>query len=247
MINQYFLEVFGYVPRQGPGSKAETERAWSSLSELPQNPAILDIGCGKGAQTMDLCGLTEGHILALDNYPLFLEALQKRAQTEKLSHKITCFIGDMGALPFLPNQFDIIWAEGSMFIIGYKKALREWKNYLKRGGFLVFTDCVWLKENAPNELLDFWQSEGIELPTVRDILDTARKEAYETVSNFTIHTDSWIKEFYDPIEKALAHFRKLYPDNVEAIETFNAIQHEIDIYRTYHAYFGYEFFVLKKL
>lgn len=199
MINQYFLEVFGYVPRQGPGSKAETERAWSSLSELPQKPVILDIGCGKGAQTMDLCGLTEGHILALDNYLPFLEALQKRAQTEKLSHIITCLIGDMGALPFLPNQFDIIWAEGSM------------------------------------------------LPTVRDILDTARKEAYETVSNFTIHTDSWIKEFYDPIEKALAHFRKLYPDNVEAIETFNAIQHEIDIYRNYHAYFGYEFFVLKKL
>ncbi len=247
MINKYFFEVFGYIPRQGPGSKEETCRAWASLSGLPQRPSILDIGCGKGQQTMDLCSLTEGHILALDNYQPFIESLQKRVESKKLSHKITCLVGDMGALPFLSDQFDIIWAEGSMFIIGFQKALKEWKKHIKKGGFLAFSDCVWLKENPPKKLSDFWQSEGIELPKVDEILDTAKKEGYECILNFTIQPNSWKTEFYDYIEEALVHFWKQYPGNAEAIETFNSIQHEIDIYDAYQAYFGYEFFVLKKL
>ncbi|WP_373463197.1 hypothetical protein [Bacillus sp. SORGH_AS_0510] len=36
----------------------------------------------------------------------------------------------MKSLPYDEGQFDIIWSEGAIFIIGFEKGLREWKKYL---------------------------------------------------------------------------------------------------------------------
>ena len=39
----------------------------------------------------------------------------------------------MDALPFSPGEFDVIWAEGSIYNIGFERGLREWRQYLKPG------------------------------------------------------------------------------------------------------------------
>ncbi|MCH8498298.1 MAG: hypothetical protein LAT63_07460 [Marinobacter sp.] len=44
----YFLEIFGAVPRAGPGSSASTRRAYELIPDVPDAPRILDIGCGPG-------------------------------------------------------------------------------------------------------------------------------------------------------------------------------------------------------
>ena len=151
MINQYFLEVFESVPRQGPGSNEETQKAYSFLNNLPINPSILDIGCGKGKQTLELANISNGHIVALDMHKAFLTALQKSVSEKNLQDRITCLIGDMGEMPFLEEEFNVLWAEGAAFIIGFKQALINWKKFIKPGGYLAFSDCVWLKDNPPQE------------------------------------------------------------------------------------------------
>lgn len=48
------------------------------------------------------------------------------------------------ALPFSPGEFDVIWAEGSIYNIGFERGLREWRQYLKPGGIIAVTECSWL-------------------------------------------------------------------------------------------------------
>jgi methylase of polypeptide subunit release factors len=59
---------------------------FSLLFGLPENPGILDIGCGSGMQTIDLALLCpKARITAVDIYPLFLAGVQERAKTAGVS------------------------------------------------------------------------------------------------------------------------------------------------------------------
>lgn len=246
MVNKYFLEVFESVPRQGPGSDEETKKAYSFLETLPTRPNILDIGCGKGKQTIALSKLSDGHIIAMDMHKAFLSSLQKSVFKRDLQDRITCLLADMGEIPFLENEFDLVWAEGSAFIIGYQQALSKWKKYIKPGGYLAFSDCVWLKSNPPKELTDFWKGEDYVLPTVDEVLQHSRIEGYTELNHFTISINSWTSEFYDYIEKELDLVKDKYKGNVEAQDTFFAIEEEIRIFNQFNEYFGYVFFVFQK-
>ena len=47
-LMEVFFEVQRGLPRQGPGSNGSTIKALELCSELPDNPTVLDIGCGNG-------------------------------------------------------------------------------------------------------------------------------------------------------------------------------------------------------
>jgi len=49
-----FRELTEGLPRQGPGSSEATLRALRMVDGLSSRPRILDVGCGPGAQTIDL-------------------------------------------------------------------------------------------------------------------------------------------------------------------------------------------------
>ena len=58
-----FFELYESLPRQRPGNRACAERALDLCRELPPAPAILDLGCGVGGQTIHLTELTSGSIV----------------------------------------------------------------------------------------------------------------------------------------------------------------------------------------
>ncbi len=65
---EYFYELFESLPRCGPGDNKSTRRAYHVLKDVPQQPCILDIGCGPGVQTLELARVSNGRIVALDNH-----------------------------------------------------------------------------------------------------------------------------------------------------------------------------------
>ena len=46
----------------------------------------------------------------------------------------------MFEMSFLDDSFDIIWAEGSIYLIGFERGLKEWRQFIKPNGFLVVHD-----------------------------------------------------------------------------------------------------------
>ena len=139
MIADFFREL----DRQGPGGVEQTLRA---LEFVPDRPGmrIADIGCGTGGQTITIARIRDCTITAVDLLPELLEEFRTRIKKAGLENRVTAIQGSMDALPFSPGEFDVIWAEGSIYNIGFERGLREWRQYLKPGGIIAVTESSWL-------------------------------------------------------------------------------------------------------
>jgi ribosomal protein L11 methylase PrmA len=98
---QFFLQFHHGIPRKGPGSAEATARAFRRVEGLlPPSPALLDLGCGGGAQTLTLATLTAGSILAIDGYPVFVDELRAQLSARGLEGRVTARVGDMKGSTF---------------------------------------------------------------------------------------------------------------------------------------------------
>ena len=111
--------IFEGLPRQGPGSDESTALACSFIPPDRRKGTILDIGCGSGMQTLTLARMCPDCLVtATDIHQPFLDELDIRAQNAGLDGRIVTRRASMDTLPFDEGTFDIIWAEGSVFVIG---------------------------------------------------------------------------------------------------------------------------------
>ncbi len=126
-----FWEIHENLPRQGIGDLNSTAKAFRLIEPyLPQDSTILDIGCGSGAQTLDilqqLIPNRKARIVAVDIHEPFIAKLNEKLEFlgEKSMVKLSTFVGDMRSFTFPPESFELIWAEGSIYIMGFEKVYR---------------------------------------------------------------------------------------------------------------------------
>ncbi|MDZ7741074.1 MAG: class I SAM-dependent methyltransferase [Bacteroidota bacterium] len=118
--------------RQGPGSNEDTLRALSFIDlDKKRHLKVADIGCGSGAQTISLAQNLNAEIIAVDLFPEFLDKLNIKAKNLGLQDKIITLEKSMDDLPFDKDEFDLIWSEGAIYIIGFEDGVKKWKDYLK--------------------------------------------------------------------------------------------------------------------
>ncbi len=165
-----FFEIHTDLPREGPGKDKFTRRAFEMLPRLDR-PRILDIGCGPCQQTMELARLSEGEVIALEMHQPYLVVLRGKIKEAGLSERIKTEKGSMFDLRFEKESFDIIWAEGSIYIIGFEQGLKEWRRILKPQGFLCVTEVAWLHADPPREIKDFWEEGYPGIASISDSLN----------------------------------------------------------------------------
>jgi len=241
-----FLELHSGNPREGPGDNESTKQALYSISDLPEKPKILDVGCGPGMQTLVLAEETDGMITALDNNQPFLDALEKSARERNLNQRIQVKNGSMFELPFKPGSFDLIWSEGAIYIIGFEKGLKEWGEYLSPGGFLVASHITWLRDNVPKELYDWWKENYPGILSVKENIGIVEACGYRLVDHFTLPESSWWENYYDHLRKGMARMREKYPDDEKVIALLQMEEEEQRMYQEYSDYYGYEFFIMQR-
>ncbi|MBN2174616.1 MAG: class I SAM-dependent methyltransferase, partial [Bacteroidales bacterium] len=165
-MEDLFYEVFTDLPRQGPGDDESTQKAASMVLEIPKYPKILDVGCGTGGQTLELAKYFGGTIYAVDNHQPYLDSLYAEARLKGFGDIIKCINANMLEPDFINGKFDLIWAEGSIFVVGFKEGLYAFKKMLNPTGYIAVSEVCWLKDNPPDDLLEFWNRE---YPAIRDI------------------------------------------------------------------------------
>ncbi len=239
-------DVFAGMARGGPGSNASTRRAWALLTAVPAAPRVLDVGCGPGMQTLEVARLSGGTVTGLDNHQPSLDVLAAGAANAGLGDRVRTVNGSMDALPFAPEEFDVIWAEGSLFIIGWDKALPYLKGFLKPGGFLAASDLTWLRADPPAELLRFWKEIGADIMDPAGYLALFDAAGYEMAGHFALPAADWWDDFYGSVEKRLPLLFAKYRDNPEGLAVVEGMRVEIDMWRRYGEYYGYEFYVARK-
>jgi SAM-dependent methyltransferase len=240
-----FFEIHDDIPRGGPGGFESTRRAFLMLTDLPKEPTILDVGCGPGMQTLDLAVLTKGNIVAIDNHPPFLNRLRTAVKARGLTERVVVQNADMAALDFHPGTFDVIWAEGSAYIMGFENALGAWKPLLKNPGYVGATEITWLKPGPPETLRSFWWEQYPAMQDVNGNLRVIDRAGYRCVGHFTLPTSDWWDPYYTPIQEKLTDLKKKYLGDNQALSVVNMEQNEIDFYRLYADYYGYVFYVMQ--
>jgi arsenite methyltransferase len=127
---------------------------WSELLDqlkLQGDERILDMGCGRGAVLlMAAQRLTTGRAVGVDLWRGVdqagnsLEATRRNAVAEGVADRVELHTGDMTALPFEDNSFDVVVSSLAIHNIsgsaGRAKAVSEAVRVLRPGGGLMIAD-----------------------------------------------------------------------------------------------------------
>lgn len=241
---EYFKKLYCYLPRAGPGDSASTRRAFSAIKGLPARPQILDIGCGPGAQTLELLGLCDGFVTALDLLPEMTSRVENAVQTAGFSDRVKIVQADMNEMSFEPQSFDLIWSEGAIYPMGFRNGLAKVKQFLKPGGYVAVSEAVWLKPNPPREVVDFWK-EYPEIDTVDNKLKVIAELGYSLVDHFTLPASSWTALYYDPLEEKIVEYQTEWSGNSEGEAALEDARNEVSLFRRFSEYYSYVFLIVR--
>ena len=243
-VPEYLVDLYKDLPRCSPGTNDTTKKAYLMLENLPLNPKILDVGCGTGMQTIDIAKLSKGTILALDIVKPFLDILMERAKNEGVADYIEPLHKSMFSLDLAEGSLDVIWSEGSIYFYGFEKGLKDWKRFLKKNGYFVVSDLIWLKENPPEELEEYWKVAYPAINTDEFHQNIIKNLGYSLVDQFPFFASDW-SPMYSALEEKLKELRVKYKDNKDALNEFEFNQAEIDTFRKFGEYYGYMIYILR--
>ena len=243
LINEYFTEL----ERLGPGSPAETIRALSFIGNLANKTKIADLGCGTGVQTMVLAQNTEATITALDLYAGSIDKLNATAEKLGLQHRVKGIVASMDNLPFPKEEFDLIWSEGAIANIGFEKGLNHWRDFLKKDGYVAVSYESWFTDERPAEIEKWWMDAVPEITTIGHNIAIMQKTGYIPVAAFALPEHCWIDNYFMPQKARQEEFLKKHAGN-KAVENMIAfLRREADLYLKYKQYYGYVFYIGKKI
>lgn len=240
-------EYFSSMERQGPGSPEMTLKALSFIDNLTETSQIADIGCGTGGQTMILAKHVEGKITALDLFPDFINIFNYNAKQLSLQDRVKGIVGSMDNLPFQNEELDLIWSEGAIYNIGFERGLNEWRKYLKTNGYIAVSESSWFTDERPAEIHKFWIDSYPEIDTIPNQVAKIHKAGYLPVATFVFPETCWTDNYFAPKVRAEEVFLHKYAGNKTAEELIASQRYEEKLYRKYKEFYGYTFFIAKKI
>ena len=155
-------------------------------------------------------------------------------------------VGSMDELPFEPETFDLIWSEGAIYNMGFKGGLDYLRPFLKDGGVIALSEITWLTGERPREIEDYWNTEYPEIATAAEKIKVLGDSGYQLMGHFILSEESWINNYYGPLERTLISLEKSNSLSGDIAEVVKAYHQEIDLYRRYKDYIGYGFYIAKK-
>jgi len=244
---ELICEYFSSIERQGPGSPEVTIKALSFIENLTSDSQIADIGCGTGGQTMVLACHTSGYIRGIDLFPTFIDLFNSNAKKLNLQDRVHGITGSMENLSFKKEELDLIWSEGAIYNIGFNRGLNEWNRFLKTGGYIAVSDASWFTIERPAEIEKFWQESYPEIVTISNKVAQMQNAGYTPIASFILPENCWTEHFYIPQVTAQKNFLTKHEGNETAEEFIANQRHEAELYNKYKEYYGYVFYVGKKI
>jgi ubiquinone/menaquinone biosynthesis C-methylase UbiE len=154
-----------------------------------------------------------------------LDMLRKKIIEAGVSDRVKVLKCSITEMQFPDGSFDVIWAEGSIYVVGFKRALREWKRFLVPDGYMALHD---------------------EKGDVGEKLAQISDSGYELLGHFIMDQGVWWNEYFGPLEKLVKEAQTMYADSPDAVESINNARREIDSFRKYPQRNCSAFFVMKR-
>jgi SAM-dependent methyltransferase len=228
-----------------PERLACTRKAYLLLPAMDR-PRILDVGCGRGWPTLELARLGRGEVIGVDTDPEVLAVFESRIEELGLSDRVRAVLAPMEVMNFEKESFDIIWAEGSIHIVGFERGLDTLGVFLKREGFLVAHEAAWPRPDPPRDVEEYRQRRFSGIRTVEQYAAVAMQHGFELVDSFFLPEDFWWREYYAPLGRRIGELRERYAGDPRALEELDREQRDVDLCRRYPAWCGSAFLVMRK-
>ncbi|MCK5340532.1 MAG: SAM-dependent methyltransferase, partial [Desulfobulbaceae bacterium] len=156
-------------------------------------------------------------------------------------------VGSMDNLPFQNEELDLIWSEGAIYNIGFEHGISEWHKFLKAGAFIAVSEASWFTEERPVEIDEFWNDAYPEIDTISHKVAQMQKAGYIPIATFVLPENCWTEHFYAPQVSAQETFLQKYTGNKIAKELVENQRHETELYYKYKEFYGYVFYIGKKI
>lgn len=219
---QAFLEARDGLPRQGPGAPEDVHWVLDRLG-LSGAIDVFDAGCGPGDDTVVLAeALPQARIRAVDTAEPFVRQAQERVAA--FGPRVDVAVGGMEDAG---GHYDLIWCAGALYFLGVTEGLTLWRDALKPGGRVAFSEPVALGPLSP-AARTFWE----EYPAISDLAGIeARVTAagYQVLCHRMIVGAPWAR-YYDPMQTRNDHLRATATDPL-LLKAVAENQTEIDRWR----------------
>jgi ubiquinone/menaquinone biosynthesis C-methylase UbiE len=241
------VETHVGLERQGPGSPEMTIKALSFMDNFNKFSQVVDLACGTGGQTMVLAQNITGNIIGVDFCPDFIDIFNYNVKKLNLQERLNGIVGSMENLSFQKEEFDLIWSEGAIDNIGFEKGLTYWNGFLKKNGYIAVTCPSWFTDERPAEIENFWANAGYGLDTIGHNISILQKSGYNFVATFTLPEKCWTDNYFIPREAEVKALLEKYTGN-KTVEAFvENMKYEVELYSKYKQYYGYVFYIGKKI
>ena len=245
------VETHVGLKRQGPGSSEMTIKALSFIDDIDKISRVADLGCGTGGQTMVLAQNITGNIVGVDMIPDFINIFNDNAKILNFQERVNGIVGSMENLSFQKEEFDLIWSEGAVDSIGFENGfshcLTYWNGFLKKNGYVAVTCPSWFTYEHPAEVEKFWIDAGSGLDTIGNNISTVQKAGYIPVASFTIPEKCWTDNYFTPRTVAEKALLEKYVGNNTVEEYIESSKCEVELYSKYKQYYGYVFYIGRKI
>ena len=242
-IPLYFYLAYKDMDRLSPGSENTILDVLNQLDIDEDNELnILDIACGVGSSTLLLADYFKNSVVeGFDLFEHYVKALDKKITENHMSERVYAYQMDMNDPDFANEEFDIVFCESSIEIIGFSKGLSEWKRMLKQGGYMVVSDITWLKKPS-QESRNFWKNTYSEIDTIENKIRKIRNLGYEFCSYFIVPKSDW-KSYHKKLDKNL----NALSSDKSARDFLVQLKNEINVYRENSDDYSYVFYVMRKI
>lgn len=125
-----------------PGGRAATE-ALLDQAAITSDDLVLDVGCGVGTTAIEITRRFGATVVAADIAPVMLERATANVAGADLADRVTVEEGDILALPYPDDHFDVVIAEAVTMFVDREKAAAELTRVAKPGGRVLATEFFW--------------------------------------------------------------------------------------------------------
>jgi hypothetical protein len=112
---------------------------------------------------------------------------------------------------------------------------------------VAVTEASWFTATRPAEIESFWQDAYPGIDTIPNKVAQLQKAGYVPVATFILPESCWTEHFYDLQVKAQEDFLNKHAGNKTAEDFIANERRESQLYYKYKEYYGYVFYIGRKI
>ncbi len=142
----------------------------ANVAQITESRTVLIVGCGAGGTSVHLAEMTGASVHGIDLSSESIRIANEVAAKSSAHDKLFFKLGDVNALDFPPNTFDVVITEFMAFFL-HPKAFEGFLTVLKPGGLIAMAELV--KDSA--------------VPVKADKKILATEETYSDMLGYKFH------------------------------------------------------------